>query len=31
MPGDAELDAGEFDLVLEAPERSTLFSTPTCR
>lgn len=28
MPGDAELDAGEFDLVLDAPERSTLFSTP---
>ncbi|MCU9951094.1 acetyl-CoA hydrolase/transferase C-terminal domain-containing protein [Pseudomonas sp. PDM13] len=28
MPGDAEIDADEFDLVLDAPERSTLFSTP---
>lgn len=28
MPGDSELDASDFDLLLEEDERSTLFSTP---
>jgi len=28
MPGDAELDASDFDLLLEDEDRSTLFSTP---
>jgi acyl-CoA hydrolase len=28
MPGDAELDAEAFDLLLDEEERSTLFSTP---
>ncbi|MBD1550040.1 acetyl-CoA hydrolase/transferase family protein [Pseudomonas typographi] len=28
MPGSAELDEGTFDLLLDEPERSTLFSTP---
>jgi acyl-CoA hydrolase len=28
MPGDSELDEADFDLLLEEPERSTLFSTP---
>jgi acyl-CoA hydrolase len=28
MPGDAELDVGDFDLLLEDEDHSTLFSTP---
>ncbi|MGE8411170.1 MAG: acetyl-CoA hydrolase/transferase C-terminal domain-containing protein [Pseudomonas sp.] len=28
MPGDAEVDAADFDLLIEEEERSTLFSTP---
>ncbi|WNW12745.1 acetyl-CoA hydrolase/transferase C-terminal domain-containing protein [Pseudomonas sp. DTU_2021_1001937_2_SI_NGA_ILE_001] len=28
MPGDSELDIAAFDLLIDEPERSTLFSTP---
>lgn len=28
MPGDSELDVGDFDFLLDEEERSTLFSTP---
>ncbi|MGC5699245.1 acetyl-CoA hydrolase/transferase family protein [Pseudomonas sp. NFXW11] len=28
MPGDAEIDRGQFDLLIDEDERSTLFSTP---
>ncbi|UCZ82669.1 acetyl-CoA hydrolase [Pseudomonas sp. L5B5] len=28
MPGDAEVDAADFDLLIDEEERSTLFSTP---